>query len=115
MTVERKYWLVLLLALMPVSIGALAWAVLNWASGGTDTITLALGVSLTAAAARLRIRLPRSSSHLALSDALVLFSLLYFGGEFAVLTGTSAAIASGLWQLRIATKRQILTNVCISI
>src|SRR5262245_39437755 len=81
-------------ALSPLSLTALVWALQGLPTESVSFRTVVLTVVFVALAANVRIQLPKTNSFLALSDAIVPFALLNFGGELAVLLSASAAISS---------------------
>src|SRR5688500_15310159 len=71
--------------LLPVVIGALGWAVYNfpadridWRLGGLTIITVFFSSFL-------RIQLPRTKIHVTTSDAAIILSFLWYGGETAII------------------------------
>ena len=115
MTKHSKIGLLYFVALAPLCVFALVWPITGLQMLNEDPGTIILGAIVASAATRLKIQLPKSSSHLSLSDAIVLFSLLYFGGEYAVLMCAAAALANAIGQFRKIPIVQQLTNFCISI
>ena len=115
MTKHSKIGLLYFVALAPLCVFALVWPITGLQMLNDDPGTIILGAIVASAATRLKIQLPRSSRHLSLSDAIVLFSLLYFGGEYAVLMCGAAALANAIGQFRKIPIVQQLTNFCISI
>jgi len=111
---HNKLALWFLVALAPVSLVALAWAVGGLPNEVAISRTVTVAVILTAVAAHLRIQLPKTSSYLALSDAMVPFALLYFGGELAVLLSASAAISTFIRGKRLSLY-DLLTHLSISL
>jgi diguanylate cyclase (GGDEF)-like protein len=114
MTSRDKYVWIYLAVLVPLAAGALALA-LSAGELGPDRTQLVLEMIAVAAATRLRIQLPRSRLHLALSDALIMFSLLYFGGETAILLAAVGGFASILFDLKKRSFGSSLVNACISL
>src|SRR6478752_519437 len=112
---QKKFSLIYLLTLLPLTVIAVAWPLLELSLRRPDYRTILVGAVMVGAASRLRIRLPKTNSHLALSDALILLSLLYFGGEYAVLMSLPAALVTNVWDLRKRPKLQLLTNICITV
>jgi diguanylate cyclase (GGDEF)-like protein len=115
MTKHNKIGLLYLLALAPLTAFALAWPMFGLPLERADVDTIILGVIVAGSATRMKIQLPKSTRHLTLSDAIILFSLLYFGGEFAVLVCAAAALVNAVWQFGKSTLVQQLTNFCISV
>src|SRR5947209_15419455 len=115
MTKHSKIALVYLAALFPLCVTALAWAVSSWPLERVESSTVILGAIVVCVGTRLKIQLPRSNGHLALSDAIVLFSILCFGGEYAVLVCAAGALATAALLLGKQPIVQLLTNICIRI
>jgi diguanylate cyclase (GGDEF)-like protein len=113
---SRNYYVwIYLLALVALASAALVLAVTGVELSHLDRGELILGPIAIIASTRLRIQLPRSTLHLALSDALILFSLLYFGGEVAVLLAAIGGAASIIFDV---TRRSLIASVvngCISV
>jgi diguanylate cyclase (GGDEF)-like protein len=112
---HSKIALVYLAALLPLCCIALAWALSSWPLVRADIATVIFGAMVVCAATRLKIQLPKSNGHLALSDAIILFSILCFGGEYAVLVCAAAALATAALQFGKRPLIQLLTNICIRI
>lgn len=115
MTKHNKIAILFLTALMPLCLVAFVWAIFALPLERAGLGTVILGVAIAAAATRLKIQLPKSNRHLSLSDGIVLFSLLYLGGEYAVLMCAAAALVTGLWEFRQSPIVQQLTNFCIAV
>ncbi|MEO8041371.1 MAG: bifunctional diguanylate cyclase/phosphodiesterase, partial [Acidobacteriota bacterium] len=69
----------------PVAVGALGWSVYNfpgdkidWPLGGLTIVTVFFSSFL-------RIQLPRTKIHVTISDAAIILSLLWYGGETAII------------------------------
>ncbi len=107
-----------MLALSPLTVTALAWSV-----GGIVSGTLGLGfvVLMTVATilgSGLRIQLPRTKLYLALSDAIVVFSLIVYGGELAVFLMLVGSVFLAFGFTKRKNRAQFvsaLTNISISI
>ena len=70
--------------LLPVAVAALGWAIYNfprelvdWRLGGLAAITIFFGSFL-------RIQLPRTKIHVTTSDAAIMLSFVWYGGETAI-------------------------------
>ena len=112
---NSKIALVYLAALLPLCCIALAWALSSWPLERADSATVIFGAMVVCAATRLKIQLPKSNGHLALSDAIILFSILCFGGEYAVLVCAAAALVTAALQFGKRPLIQLLTNICIRV
>ena len=110
-----KLGLLYLAALLPLSVLALVWAVSSlWAEIEQPGMII-LGFAMVGAAAFVKIELPRTNSKFTLSDAVVLLSLLYFGGEIAVLFSVPSALLGSIRRGHKWSAVNALTNICISI
>jgi diguanylate cyclase (GGDEF)-like protein len=91
---ERKDKLVNLCAILLLlpGAGALAWAVYYFPLAKVDLGLGVLSVVMIFFSSYLRIQLPRTKIHLTISDALIIVTLLIYGGEISVLL---AALESG--------------------
>jgi len=114
MSSHNKLALWFIVAIAPLSLAALVWSIGSLPSEDVTVRTLILTLVMVAAAAHLRIQLPKSNSVLALSDAMVPFALLYFGGELAVLLSASAAVSSFIRGRRLSLF-DLLAHLFISI
>lgn len=115
MTQHNKIAILFLTALMPLCLIAFVWAIFAPPLERADLGTVILGSAIAAGATRLKIQLPKSNRHLSLSDGIVLFSLLYLGGEYAVFMCAAAALITGIWDFRQSPIVQQLTNFCIAV
>lgn len=115
MTKHSKIALLYLVALVPLFVVALAWPILALPFERPNVWVIAVGALLAGAATRLKIQLPKSDRHLTLSDGLILLSLLYFGGEYAVLIAAVAAAANAVWPFGTGPLVYRLTNLCIAV
>jgi diguanylate cyclase (GGDEF)-like protein len=85
MSSNKKLENIYIAVLMPVAVGALAWALYNfpgermdWRLGGLTVITVFFSSFL-------RIQLPRTKIHVTTSDAAIILSFLWYGGEIAII------------------------------
>lgn len=112
-----KLAILFLIALLPLALAATVWSISGLPSERAGTGFIVLATAFVILASHLRIQLPRTNLHLSLSDAMVMFALIYFGGELAVLLGTAAAVASAL-VLRRENRHSVLgflINTAISV
>ena len=111
-----KYAFLYLFALMPLSIVAMVWAISGLPTERVDLELIVFSLIFVSGAAQLRIQLPKTNLHLSLADAIVFFSLVYFGGELAVILSAAAALASAVAEDRESQMSVVgwLINVCIS-
>src|SRR5688572_19842906 len=104
--------------LLPVAVGALGWAIFNfpgeridWRLGGLAIITIFFSSFL-------RIQLPRTKIHVTTSDAAIILSFLWYGGETAIILSfletafTSFSYRRGGGTIRYKT---ILVNILIAV
>jgi diguanylate cyclase (GGDEF)-like protein len=77
--------------IVPLALAVVGWCLLQitWAQLDAGVITLA--VLTIFCSYYFRIQLPRATIHLTLSDGLIIFCILVYGGEIAVLLATLAA------------------------
>jgi len=115
MPTKPKFSLYYLLALTPLALAAIAWPMINPPFESSDLGLFVLSALVVAAAAQLRIQLPKTESTLAFSDMVVMFSLLYFGGEYAVAMAVVAAVSFGFRRLWSGSFISLLTNVSVSL
>ena len=74
-----------LVLLLPPGILAAAWAVYGFPYSRLGVELIALAVITVFFSSYFRIQLPRTKIHVTISDALIMLSLLIYGGEFAVM------------------------------
>ncbi len=115
MSSRKSFVPIYFLALLPLSIAALAWPVASLPLERANYWTIVLGALLVAVTGRVRIQLSRAGSYLTLADALILFSILYFGGEFAVLMAAAGAALNVLWPRDQKPFIAQIVNICISL
>jgi diguanylate cyclase (GGDEF)-like protein len=115
MSSRKSFVPIYFLALLPLSIAALAWPVASLPLERANYWTIVLGALLVAVTGRVRIQLSRAGSYLTLADALILFSILYFGGEFAVLMAAAGATFNALWPRDQKPFITPIVNICISL
>ncbi len=104
--------------LLPVAVGALGWAVysfpqerIDWRLGGLTIITVFFSSFL-------RIQLPRTKIHVTTSDAAIILSFLWYGGETAIiLSFLETAFTSVSYRRQGGTIRYktILVNILIAV
>src|SRR5437762_7118027 len=80
-----KFTNIYLSILLPVGAGGLAWALYYFPADKIDWRLGALAILTVCFSAYLRIQLPRTKIHLTTSDAMVILSILWYGGEVAIL------------------------------
>ncbi|HUR97525.1 MAG TPA: EAL domain-containing protein [Pyrinomonadaceae bacterium] len=71
--------------LSPVAAYALGWAVYNFPSGKIDLRLGGLAIVTVFFSSFLRIQLPRTKIHVTTSDAAIILSFLWYGGEIAII------------------------------
>ena len=74
-----------LAGVLPVGFGVLLWSVFTFPVDRINAGLIALSVVTVFFSSYLRIQLPRTKIHLTISDALIILSLMIYGGEVAVL------------------------------
>ncbi len=80
-TLENIYIAVLL----PVAVGALGWAVYNFPGDRIDWRLGVLAIITVFFSSFLRIQLPHTTIHVTTSDAAIILSFIWYGGETAVI------------------------------
>jgi diguanylate cyclase (GGDEF)-like protein len=100
--------------LLPIVIGAFLWAVYNFPAHRMDW-RLGLLTTITVFFSSLfRIQLPRTKIHVTTSDAAIILSFLWYGGEIAFILAVLEAAFTSLTYLRqggTIRKKTILVNV----
>ena len=81
----------LLLVILPFGLFAIAWAVVNVVHVSVGPPLVPLAVATVFLSTLLKIQLPRSNVHLTISDALLIISLVVYGGAVAVLLAAAEA------------------------
>ncbi|HLM00804.1 MAG TPA: EAL domain-containing protein [Pyrinomonadaceae bacterium] len=103
--------------LLPVGFTVLVWSIYSFPLAQIGTGLIALAVVTVFFSSYLGIQLPRTKIHLTISDALILLSLLIYGGETAVLL---AGFESFYTSLRFRSKginiktKTIFINIAIA-
>jgi len=104
--------------LVPVAAGALGWAVWNFPKDHIDWRLAGLTIITVFFSSFLRIQLPRTKIHVTTSDAAIILSLLWYGGETAIILSfletafTSVSYRRGGGTIRYKT---ILVNVVVAV
>jgi diguanylate cyclase (GGDEF)-like protein len=104
--------------LVPVAVGALGWAVWNFPKEQADWRLAGLTIVTVFFSSFLRIQLPRTKIHVTTSDAAIILSLLWYGGETAIILAfletafTSISYRRGGGTIRYKT---ILVNVVVAV
>lgn len=104
--------------LLPVAIGALGWAVYNFPRERIDWRLAGLTIITVFFSSFLRIQLPRTKIHVTTSDAAIILSFLWYGGETAIILSfletafTSVSYRRGGGTIRYKT---ILVNIMIAV
>ena len=114
---REKYANIYIAVLAPLAIGAIVWAIRGIPLSRLDAGLATLTVLTIFCSCYLRIQLPRVKIHLTISDALIIVSMLLYGGEISVILAVvETAIASlNLLRQGVTIKaRTILTNVMIA-
>jgi diguanylate cyclase (GGDEF)-like protein len=104
--------------LLPVTVGALGWAVYNFPGARMDWRLVGLTIITVFFSSFLRIQLPRTKIHVTTSDAAIILSLLWYGSEIAIiLSFLETAFTSISFRRQGGTIRYktILVNIVISV
>ncbi len=80
-SLPNKYFLVL----VPLGLFAASWAIYRFPTQRISAGMLALSIVTVFFSSYLRIQLPRTKTYLTMSDAMIMLSMLIYGGEVAVL------------------------------
>lgn len=83
-------------ALLPVGAAVFLWSAYNFPVEKLSAGLIALSIVTVFFSSYLRIQLPRTKIHLTISDALVLLSLIIYGGEVAVLLAAFESLFTSL-------------------
>ncbi|MBS1794769.1 MAG: EAL domain-containing protein [Acidobacteria bacterium] len=113
---ERKIKLYLSVV-FPLGLGALIWAFYRFPIDKINAGLIALSIVTVFFSSYLRIQLPRTKIHLTVSDALIILSLLIYGGEVAVLLAAFESCFTSLNFRRqgISIKtRTVLLNIAVA-
>ena len=82
---NKKLENIYIAVLLPVAVGALGWAVYNFPSHRMDWRLAGLTIITVFFSSFLRIQLPRTKIHVTTSDAAIILSFLWYGGEIAII------------------------------
>jgi hypothetical protein len=97
---------------------AVVWAIINLPVEKINAGLIALSIVTVFFSSYLKIQLPRTKIHLNVSDALIILSLLIYGGEVAVLLAALESLLKTLNFRRQGTfikNRTILLNVAVAV
>lgn len=114
---KEKYIKLYLSVIVPLGAGAAAWALVNLPVEKINAGLIALSIVTVFFSSYLKIQLPRTKIHLTVSDALIILSLLIYGGEIAVLLAALESLFTTLNFRRQGTfikNRTILLNVAVA-
>jgi len=103
-----------LASLIPFAALAIGWALQNDPLLHFDGGFAALGLLTVFSACWLRIQLPRTNVHLTLSDALLILSMLLYGGSITILLALADA-AAGTVNLRLRGTHIRLKTIAINV
>jgi diguanylate cyclase (GGDEF)-like protein len=105
------------IAIAPFGLGTLAWALLGLPVARVDSGVMTLALLAIFCSCYLRIQLPRLNIHLTISDALIMMSLFFYGGEITLLLAVIETTVASLHLLSKGVnikKRTILLNIFIA-
>ena len=105
-----------LLALTPFAVVVIVWAMLGMTPERIDSGVVTLAALTIFCSCYLRIQLPRVNIHLTITDGLIIFSMLKYGGEVAVLLAALEITAASLNMLRGSVPiriKTVLVNIWI--
>ncbi len=89
-----------LLALTPFALAVVVWALMAMTPARIDSGVVTLAALTVFCSCYLRIQLPRVNIHLTITDGLIIFAMLQYGGEIAVLLAAVEIAAASLNMLR---------------
>jgi diguanylate cyclase (GGDEF)-like protein len=107
-----------LLSTLPAVAAAFAWSVSGVLTNTTDLPLLGLMSGAVIAFSNLRVYLPRTNVHISVSDAFIIFVLISFGGEQAILLTFVTEIYSAvthIWFKKELANRGVLASASISV
>jgi len=103
--------------MLPLGLAVLGWVIFSFPVEKVNAGLIALSVVTVFFSSYLRIQLPRTKIHLTISDALIILSLMIYGGEVAVLLAALESFYTSLnlrrQKISIKTKT-IFLNVAIA-
>lgn len=114
---KEKYIKLYLSVIVPLGACAAAWAIINLPIEKINAGLIALSIVTVFFSSYLKIQLPRTKIHLTVSDALIILSLLIYGGEIAVLLAALESLFTTLNFRRQGTfikNRTIVLNVAVA-
>jgi diguanylate cyclase (GGDEF)-like protein len=114
---QKRYVNLFLLALLPVAIWAFAWAVAGLSADLLNTGVFTIAALTVFSSCFLRVQLPRVNIHFTISDALLILSILMYGGEVAVLIAAVETAAASLNMRRQGLPqrfRTVFANIMIA-
>jgi diguanylate cyclase (GGDEF)-like protein len=109
---------IFLIALLPFGLAAFAFAVYNFPVEKISWTLLIFSVVTVFFSSYLKIQLPRAEMHLTLSEALIFFALLFYGGETAILLAAFESLYASLSLKRegiYIENKSIVSNVVIAV
>ena len=89
-----------LLVLTPFALAVIGWALMGMTPDKIDAGVVTLAALTAFCSCYLRIQLPRVNIHLTITDGLIIFAMLQYGGEIAVLLAVVEITAASLNMLR---------------
>ncbi|HLM60485.1 MAG TPA: bifunctional diguanylate cyclase/phosphodiesterase [Pyrinomonadaceae bacterium] len=106
------------IVLLPLGVLAFVSAVFSFPVEKISITLIALSVLTIFFSSYLKIQLPRTKIHLTVSETLIFFSLLYYGGEVAVLLAAFESLYASLSMRREGLNLKIKTiaiNIAVSV
>ena len=97
---KEKSIIIFIVALTPLAIASVVWALMGITAEKIDAGVITLGVLTIFCSCYLRIQLPRVNIHLTISDGLIILSMLLYGGEIALLLAVIETIIASVNILR---------------
>ncbi len=96
MEVNQRYPNLFILALLPLALWAFAWAITGLSPDSINSGVLTVAALTVFSSCFLRIQLPRVNIHFTISDALLILSILMYGGQVSVLIAAVETAAASL-------------------
>ncbi|MEP6704550.1 MAG: hypothetical protein ABJB34_07075, partial [Acidobacteriota bacterium] len=104
--------------LLPLAACALGWAVYNFPAERLDWRLGGLAIIAVLFSSFLRIQLPKTKVHVTTSDAAIILSFLWYGGETAIILSflqTAFTSLSYRWQGGAISSKTVSVNISIAI
>jgi diguanylate cyclase (GGDEF)-like protein len=117
MVTREKNIYVFLIALLPLGLGCILWALLGLQPDRLDAGVLTLTALTVFCSSYLRIQMPRANVHITISDALIIISMLLYGAEVSSLRAVIETAFASLSMLRQGVRirpRTVIFNMLVA-